>query len=196
MALSVLTASTSEPVNASQALDHVRGEAEDGSLVGALVSAATGYCETFTRRAFTKTQLRQSDDRWPSGSILELDRPLFDGGSTNVTLSYLAEGGSTYTTVASTSYHVDAEAEPGRIVLKSGVSWPSVTLETANSVRVDYWAGYGSTATPVNVVPDEVKQAILLLTGHWYENRESVVVGTVQAEVAQSLKALLWSVRV
>ena len=40
---------------------------------------------------------------------------------------------------------------------------------------------------------DDVKQAILLLVGHWYANRESVVVGTISAEVPMGVPALLWT---
>jgi len=40
---------------------------------------------------------------------------------------------------------------------------------------------------------DDVKQAILLLVGHWYANRESVVVGVSAAEVPMGVPALLWT---
>ena len=40
---------------------------------------------------------------------------------------------------------------------------------------------------------DDVKQAILLLVGHWYATRESVVVGTITAEVPMGVPALLWT---
>ena len=39
----------------------------------------------------------------------------------------------------------------------------------------------------------DVKQAILLLVGNWYANRESVVVGTISAEVPMGVPALLWT---
>lgn len=51
-------------------------------------------------------------------------------------------------------------------------------------------------AAPVE--PDEmaltkdVEQAILLLVGHWYANREAVVVGAVPAQVQLGVERLLW----
>ncbi|CAG9172408.1 head-tail connector protein [Cupriavidus respiraculi] len=48
------------------------------------------------------------------------------------------------------------------------------------------------------VTPDEmlltkdVQQAILLLVGHWYTNRESVVIGATSAQVDQGVERLLW----
>jgi uncharacterized phage protein (predicted DNA packaging) len=48
------------------------------------------------------------------------------------------------------------------------------------------------------VLPDEmgltadVEQAILLLVGHWYANREAVVVGTIAAALPLAVERLLW----
>lgn len=64
------------------------------------------------------------------------------------------------------TYIVDATARPGRIVLKPGQSWPA-TNHQANCVQVTFTAGYGSN------VPVILKQAILLLAGSWFENREN-----------------------
>jgi len=38
----------------------------------------------------------------------------------------------------------------------------------------------------------DVEQAILLLVGHWYANREAVVVGVAPAEVPLAVDRLLW----
>ena len=40
---------------------------------------------------------------------------------------------------------------------------------------------------------NDVKQAILLLIGHWYANREDVVVGVSAAQVPIGAHALLWT---
>jgi uncharacterized phage protein (predicted DNA packaging) len=50
----------------------------------------------------------------------------------------------------------------------------------------------------VPVLPDQmaltkdVRQAVLLLVGHWYANREAVVIGTITAEVPLAVDRLLW----
>ncbi|KPX09496.1 hypothetical protein ALO75_200090 [Pseudomonas syringae pv. coryli] len=38
----------------------------------------------------------------------------------------------------------------------------------------------------------DVQQAVLLLVGHWYANREAVVIGTITAEVPLAVERLLW----
>ncbi|MDM9594658.1 head-tail connector protein [Pseudomonas guariconensis] len=38
----------------------------------------------------------------------------------------------------------------------------------------------------------DVEQAVLLLVGHWYANREAVVIGTSASEVPLAVDRLLW----
>ena len=83
---------------------------------------------------------------------------------------------------------VDIYQEPGRIILKSGVPWPSAELRIVNGVEVQVVVGYGDDAN----VPYNLKQAMLLLIGHWYESREAVIVGTISAELPMGVNSLLW----
>jgi uncharacterized phiE125 gp8 family phage protein len=92
-------------------------------------------------------------------------------------------------TFASSNYVVDTHSTPGRIVLKSGVNWPSEDLQVGAPITITYVAGFGDE----NDVPDAYKQAMLLLVGHMYENRESVVVqqGVSLVTVPQAVEWLL-----
>jgi uncharacterized phiE125 gp8 family phage protein len=81
-------------------------------------------------------------------------------------------------TFAATEYDVEHAATPpvlnpyqpvGAIVLAYGKSWPTETLRPAAPITVEFKAGYGTAAQ----VPVQLKQAMLLLVGHWYENREA-----------------------
>ena len=38
----------------------------------------------------------------------------------------------------------------------------------------------------------DVEQAVLLMVGHWYANREAVVIGTITSEVPLAVERLLW----
>ncbi|KPW88773.1 MULTISPECIES: head-tail connector protein [Pseudomonas syringae group] len=38
----------------------------------------------------------------------------------------------------------------------------------------------------------DIRQAVLLLVGHWYANREAVVIGTITSEVPLAVDRLLW----
>ena len=58
-------------------------------------------------------------------------------------------------------------------------------LRTVNPIEVEFIAG-------ANTLPNAARQAMLLLIGHWYANRESVQVGNVTSvEIAETTKAIL-----
>lgn len=61
----------------------------------------------------------------------------------------------------------------------------------ADQVDLDAAVNDGSAGDCPMVVNDLVRAGILVLLGHLYENRESVVVGTITAEVPLSAKSLL-----
>jgi len=82
---------------------------------------------------------------------------------------------------------VDSVSQPGRLVLKSGQSWPSATLRPANAIVIRFVAGWAS----LGELPLRIKQAMLLLIGHWYENREATITGTISREIEFAVSSLL-----
>ena len=90
------------------------------------------------------------------------------------------------------AYMVDSDSEPGRIFPgPPGNFWPPV-LYVPNAVQIHFSAGY---STDGSKVPYRAKMAILQTVAHWYENRETVVLGTFN-ELPNHAKALLWSLRI
>jgi len=61
------------------------------------------------------------------------------------------------------------------------------------AVEIDYTAGYGSAATDV---PAGLRQAMLSLVGHWFENREAVLMAGSGAVVPAGFDDLVQSYRV
>jgi uncharacterized phiE125 gp8 family phage protein len=76
------------------------------------------------------------------------------------------------------------------IVPAYGMTWP-VTLQYPDAVRVQYVAGHENAAA----VPEALKQLIMLLVAHWYENRLPAVATSVN-ELPFSLQALVDQYRV
>lgn len=90
-------------------------------------------------------------------------------------------------TLSDTAYVLSGDS----IVLAYDQSWPSHRGD-AEGVRIQYVAGY-------DPVPTAIEQALLLLVGHWYANRETVNVGNIVSELPFATQALLapyvvWSV--
>ena len=92
-------------------------------------------------------------------------------------------------TLAATEYQVDCEDpdSPARICPAYNKVWPSVRGDTYNSVVVTFAAGYGAAAN----VPVTYKHAILLLTQHWYENREPVNIGNIVNQLPFTIQSLM-----
>jgi len=109
-------------------------------------------------------------------------------GATAITVGgpdALAGGFGTLTTVAAADYILDTL---DTVPLLSLLSLSS----DAETIRVEYRAGYGDAA--VNV-PQAMRQAMLLLIGHWYRQRETAATVS-QAEVPYAVKALCDTYRV
>lgn len=189
MKYSVITPVSTEPITTTEAKLHIRmtsGEtAEDNELV-IFISAAREYCEGVTGRALATQTLELYLDRFPYGEIELPKAPL----QSVTSVKYKDSAGVETTMTANTDYIVDTESEIGRIVLPYGLLWPSFTAYTVNPIKIRFVAGYEAT----NPIPKSIKQAMLLLIGHWYANREAV--GTVGGEIEFAVKALLSMYRI
>jgi uncharacterized phiE125 gp8 family phage protein len=189
MAVNIVTAPTIEPVSLEEAKAHVRVDiAADDALIRGLVVAARQMAETITRRALCTQTWDYLLDEFPGEDQIYLPFPPLQ----SVTSVKYTDEDDDESTFSSSSYLVDAYSEPGRIRLKSGYSWPGDTLRVVNGVAVRFVCGYGEPGD----VPDAIKSAMLLMIGHWYENREAATVGAVAREVPLGVEALLWPYRV
>lgn len=185
LALSRAVAPAEEPVSLVEAKAQARVEvADDDTLIGGLITAARELVEEQTWRALVTQRWDLFLDAWPATDTVELPRPPL---RSVVEVEYTDQAGVA-TVWASSNYVVDAVSEPGRLRLKASASWPNVTLREVNGLRIRFEAGYGAaTATP-----KIYKQAILLTVGHWYENREAIIVsGAIPKEIPLGVQRLL-----
>jgi uncharacterized phiE125 gp8 family phage protein len=188
MALVLVTPPAQEPVSLAEAKAHLRVDtADDDALIQALIVAAREHVEHITRRALITQSWDLILDAFPAGEIVMPRPPL----QSVTSITYRLQDG-TAVTLDPANYVVDAKSEPGRVVLVPGKSWPSEELYPASSVVIRYTAGYGDPGA----VPVAIKQAILLLVGHWYENREAAAVGHTVIQLPMTVDALLWPYRV
>ncbi len=89
----------------------------------------------------------------------------------SVTSVKYPDSAGTQTTLAASEYTVDTAVTPGRLFLKYGHYWPVTILQPHSAVVVRFVAGFGA----ASAVPEDLRQALLLLVGHFYENREAVI---------------------
>ncbi len=176
-----------EPVSLAEAKTHCRidGSDDDDYLAG-LITAARVYLEEVMRRAFLTQTWRASLDAWPDDSEITLPRaPL----QSVISIVYKDSSGAQTTLAETDDYLVDTDSEPGRIVPAVNKNWPETALYPINPIQITYIAGYGD--APENV-PATIRQAIRLLVGHWYENREATMSGATAREIPLAVDSLIY----
>ena len=183
------TSATTYPVSVIEARKHLRVDInEDDIEIYNLIRRATAYATGYTGRAFIDEVWTQYRDDGFSGEMMLAHLPVVSVDS----IKYLDADG-TQQTLATTVYRTDLIT--GRITLAHAQTWPSVRAVT-NTVEIAYTAGYGTSQSPVGLVPEDIKHGILLLVGHWLENKEAVTKGTTSKETPIGVHNLLDQVRV
>lgn len=184
-AVKVITGPASEPVTLAEAKLHVRQDIDaDDTLITGLIAVARETVEGASWYAMLTQTVELVLDRWPYGNAIELPRPPLQ----SVTSIKYTDSNGVETTWDPVNYIVDADSVPGRVVLAYSASWPLTALRPTGAIRIRYVAGWPTAAD----VPQTMKQAMLLLVGHWYENREATgnTVNT-KAEIARGVADLL-----
>ena len=149
----------------SVVLDSVTSS-EDDYITG-LIKVSRRQIERISNEAFIQQTWDLYLDDFPAEDFIDVPLPPV---STVSSVTYTGSDDTEYTLTAGT-YSVDKFSYPARITLDYSEQWPSTTLQTSNAVKVRFNAGYGAT---VGSVPEHYRHAIKLLTGHYYEHRESV----------------------
>lgn len=169
--LALITPPAIEPIAVDEAKLHLRVDAFDEDyLINSVITVARQYVEQVTGRALITQTWDEYLQGWPCGDEILLHRgPVQSVASVNI-----KDTAGTETAVATTVYIADVNRDPARVALAYSQSWPNTTLYPASPIRIRYMAGYGATAASV---PTPIKQALLLLIGHWFQFREAVLGG-------------------
>jgi len=72
-------------------------------------------------------------------------------------------------------------------VIDSDNDWPTDLFDRTDAVEITYITGYDDVAD----IPQAIKQAILMIVGHLYENRQDVIVGSQVNAMPLSSRSLL-----
>ena len=165
--LSLATAPTSEPITLAEAKKHCEIGAEvnhHDEHLERLIQAARVYVENFTGRQICTATWDLYADSWPADSLaIYLPKGPIQSVSS---ITYVDENGATQTW-SSANYTLSSSREPAVVRLAYQATWPAYRFQP-DSIRVRFVAGYGAAAA----VPMGIKQAVLLLIGGWFLNRE------------------------
>lgn len=173
--------------------------AED-ALIQSLIEAATAACEHETRRQFLTATWKLVLDCFPGGESIRstyrggwhpghcgaivLQRPPLQGITQ---IEYVDPSGTTVE-LATSVYQAVTDSYLEFVVPKPDQSWPSAR-DVPNAVTVTYTCGYSP-----SLLPKQAVEAVKLLVGHWFENREAT--GSGMIELPMAVKWLLQQIAV
>jgi uncharacterized phiE125 gp8 family phage protein len=161
---SITTAPTVEPITLAELelFGKIDGTTEDTLLENLIVSTRQAM-ERYLGRALLDQSITLTMDFWP-GWVIPLPMPSL----ISVTSVATIDEDDTATTYSSDNYYVDTLAEPGKLILKQGVTSPSNTARSYGGYKIIYKAGYGDDAEDV---PRAIRDALLIWCTIIYETR-------------------------
>ena len=205
MELKVVTPPAAEPLSTAEAKLHLRVDhTSDDTLISALIVAAREHVENYLvgslveqTRAVYLSAWPYSPFRLPCGPVQEIE-----------SVKYEDENGDTQTVDSSIYYLTPG----GEIALDYSQVWPYVNIRGKDAITVTYLTGYPpvETVIPGEAIPDtdpveyeddtteidyganipqSIKQAMLLLIGEWYEQREAA------ADTKYTIQTIPWGVK-
>lgn len=159
--------------------------------ISALIAAATSHLDGYTGvlgRCLGEQSWRQDFDDFAYCLPLPL-APIISITS----VKYLDTAGAEQTVAGANYSLVTDESGSSYVRFIETFSIPAVKSE-GPAVMVAFKAGYATTGTDpnfVSTVPAAIKQAILLLVRHWFDNPGAVVVGVNAQKLPFAVDALL-----
>ena len=176
------TAPTGTAISLAEAKQHLRVDSDyddDNAYITALIGVATNQVEEFTRRRLITQTYNLYFDVFPPYIDLQL------GIVQSLTHVKYYDNSNSLVTLAASEYDLDDKIKPGRIYQSNNGSFPD-TYERPNAVEVEFVVG--GTADDVE---DAIKQAMLIIVGRYYEQRQDVVVGTIATELPLMVEYML-----
>ena len=162
--LTLNAAATDHPVSLAEAKLHLRQDGDDEeNLIEALIAAATSAVEEETGRALI-TQTWDVAVSPPAGKV---SIPLAPVASISAMNYYDSDDVSQSLTVG--DFYLFKDNNRASVCPKDNIDWPTMK-DRPDALTITFIAGYGDETA----VPQPLKQAILMLVAHWYENREAV----------------------
>lgn len=159
-------------------------DGDEDTYVEALIAAAIEDAHNYLQRRLLVETWMLSLQRW--ASWIDLPYPPLRAV---LHIRYWGEDG-VLTTLPSSQYQVDTTSSPGRITRAPDCLWPTLQRGKLNPIEITFTCGYGE-----GLVPEPILHALRLQIGHWFANRESVVIGSGATVVPSAYDSLMYPYR-
>lgn len=175
-----ITAPAVEPITLQMAKDHLLVKhSQDDTLITLWIAAARWHAERLRGEYFITQQWEFGFPRFPFFAYETLPVPAKLAQSVDA-ITYIDTAGETQpfgtlegSPLTPAEYTFVQDPARPRVVLKVNNVWPR-PARVYNAVAVTVTMGYGDAAEDV---PELIRAGMLLIIGHFNENRETVAVG-------------------
>lgn len=177
----LVTAPTVEPLTTTEAKTHLNITSSTyDTYIGTLITAARRQIERYLNRALITQSWKVYYDCWKHELLIpfgNLQVNTYAVGPPEVLASpvvkYYNTDGILTTLTESTYYWVVTTSDPGRIIRKYDATYPELQYGRPDAIEIAFTAGYGAAAS---AIPDDIKHAMKLLIGNYFEQRADIVV--------------------
>ena len=161
---------------------HLRIDNDDeDALIASLIVTSRLHIETALSLAMITQGWSLRIDAWPETGALTL--PVFPVQAIE-SISAIAQDGAD-TAVDTDSFRIEVIGSRSRLLPLSR-QWPM--HGPAQGIEITFQAGFGDAGADV---PAPIRQALLMLIAHWYEQREPVAFGTAATRIPDTVSELL-----
>lgn len=163
-ALTLVSGPSVEPISLAEAKEHLRVEhGDDDTIIARLISVAVATVDARGElgRAMVSQTWAQTGYGWRDRVELTMT-PVQSLSAVKYFDTDNVEQTATLSDFRLIGTALNSYVEPVG-------SWPQ-TFDRPDALKLEYVAGWGDSASDV---PESLRNALLMLVGHWYENREA-----------------------
>lgn len=187
--LKLKTAPVQEPIDLAETkrfLDIDASDTNDDNLITTLIKSARDIFEEINSCRLIEQSWYLYLNDWPESVDIpdpnyadEIEIPYWPLLSIT-TFKYFDSSGLEYTF---DGYYADTSKKPGRVVLKSGYTWPSVTnLKSSEGIQIDFKCGYGAVT---NSVPKGIQLVLKMIVQHLFHNRSEAFSSSLNSMISR-----------